>query len=238
MPDRVVQRSSLQEIAPEVEAVAKTIAELLIHLRERAYLDRTTQLLNAGALARFEDVRDRKDTFGAVFVDLTGFKAINDTHGHEAGDAALAGAARELEHRCEGGAVFRKGGDEFVILAKDATKTERCAKALARAFNKRVIVKWKSEKLRVGGAVGFGIREDNETPLSKLIEQADLACRAAKEGGSTTAIRFSQSLADDEVVSERKRCASCGATSSMIVHLKKRRKDCLTACSNCGRALA
>ncbi len=90
-------------------------------LREVAELDPLTGLLNRRAFttrASAELCRLGAADAGAVvlFFDGDRFKAINDTHGHDAGDRALRAAARELQDRYPGALVGRWGGDEFVVL--------------------------------------------------------------------------------------------------------------------------
>jgi len=93
-------------------------------LRELAYTDRLTGIANRAAFEEklAEVVADRR-TYTLIYIDLDGFKAVNDGHGHEAGDAVLQNVAEVLRDSLrEGDFLARLGGDEFAILtrAKDA----------------------------------------------------------------------------------------------------------------------
>jgi GGDEF domain-containing protein len=96
-------------------------------LHEDAYTDKLTGLPNERA---FERERTRRPEAAVTVIDLDGFKAVNDKHGHEAGDVILKHAAKRLRASLRAGDFLaRLHGDEFVILsdAKDAP-------ALARRF--------------------------------------------------------------------------------------------------------
>ena len=85
-----------------------------------AYRDGLTQLANRRALyeAMTETFRSDGDaTTALLFIDLDGFKGVNDVHGHQAGDAVLAEVARRLRGTVrERDIAARHGGDEFVVL--------------------------------------------------------------------------------------------------------------------------
>ncbi len=106
-------------------------------IRRQAHRDEVTSLPNRHllleSLARALHARRHSDDAVAVlFLDLDGFKAINDTHGHGAGDLALKEVARRLVAALRrDDMVSRLGGDEFVILLKNAGETIN-AEALAR----------------------------------------------------------------------------------------------------------
>ena len=105
-----------------------------------------------------------------IYVDLDGFKPINDTYGHPAGDRVLCEVARVLEKNIrETDSVGRLGGDEFAILL---TRTpwrdgEKRAHALGRLINDTV-VNWNGRMLAVGASMGiqpYGPHDDDETVL-------------------------------------------------------------------------
>ncbi len=110
-------------------------ARLLAELRQLSLTDSLTGLGNRRALdeaLRQEISRAQRGAapLSLVLVDLDGFKALNDTHGHRVGDAVLASFAQRLRGVArEADRLFRYGGEEFVLLAGDTT--EEGAEALA-----------------------------------------------------------------------------------------------------------
>lgn len=173
----------------------KRAEQRLFHM---AHFDQLTGLANrttfrdrlSHALAR---ARRNNATFAVLFVDLDGFKSVNDTHGHEAGDELL----REVSHRfrkClrDSDTLARLGGDEFAILLEDVgtnaellTAASRLVSSLSRAIELNgATVK---SSCSVGGA---SYPHDGET-IDAILGQADGAMYAAKRGGHGR-IRFAR----------------------------------------------
>jgi diguanylate cyclase (GGDEF)-like protein/PAS domain S-box-containing protein len=143
-------------------------------LQHRADHDVLTGLTNRHALAQpwLEPGRG-----GAVlYIDLDLFKAVNDTWGHQAGDAvlvAVAGRLRELVRPMD--RVVRVGGDEFVVLCPGLTG-ERRTRDLARRVRAALAepMPWGGRMLPVGASVGFAVGPDGADGTA-LIDQADQA---------------------------------------------------------------
>jgi diguanylate cyclase (GGDEF)-like protein len=123
---------------------------------------------------------------GVLFIDLDGFKNVNDTFGHAAGDAALLDAAhlmREATRR--GDVVGRLGGDEFLAVLGVVSGEHEMAEA-AQRFLQRVFLRVEEDGLvrDVGTSIGVAISPDDGTTAETLIAHADEAMYAAKrEGG-------------------------------------------------------
>ncbi len=121
-----------------------------------------------------------------LFIDLDGFKPINDSLGHEAGDAALKIVAGRLRHDLAAGDfVARLGGDEFVAIARDVADT-----AAARAIAARLIeavarpMQLAGEERRMGASVGIAMIEARDgRGASEILTAADNAMYAAKRAG-------------------------------------------------------
>ena len=159
--------------------VSSTRAQL-VDLQTRAFTDELTGLANRTRLLR--TLGERAGTGATVlFCDLNGFKQVNDTHGHAAGDEVLVEVARRLLRAVRGeDLVARLGGDEFVVVAPAA------AGADPDGLRRRVLGALRQPMLLSGGlmvlvgaAVGVARLEPGCDPLS-VLRQADQAMYAAK----------------------------------------------------------
>jgi diguanylate cyclase (GGDEF)-like protein len=119
------------------------------------------------------------------FLDLDGFKAVNDVHGHPAGDAVLREVANRLLDtvRAED-TVSRLGGDEFVILQTMIAQDSE-AEMLARRIIKKLRLPYQFEgkELRISVSVGIAIAPQDGSDLERLITCADTALYRAKGRG-------------------------------------------------------
>ena len=127
------QIATLEDLAEaamaEIELRATTLALITAHdrLRIQATRDALTGLLNRhgfseGARQMVELAKRTKLPVAVLAVDLDGFKQINDTHGHDAGDEALVDMANVLREQCRAADIVgRMGGDEFVILCPNTS---------------------------------------------------------------------------------------------------------------------
>jgi len=126
-----------------------------------------------------------KNMMAVCYLDLDGFKPINDTMGHETGDEVLVEVAKRIENTIRGGdTVARLGGDEFVVLLLGLEKGEECVATLERllaAIAHPITVQKNS--LAVSASIGVSIYPlDNEYP-DTLLRHADQAMYVAKQGG-------------------------------------------------------
>lgn len=120
-----------------------------------------------------------------MFMDLDGFKPINDQHGHPAGDAVLRGVARILgETVRERDTLARLGGDEFGLLMEHCTAHEgwRVANALRDALRRRQFGSG-SARFGVGLSIGMVSLDQTSGVLSDVVAAADDACYRAKRRG-------------------------------------------------------
>jgi len=159
-------------------------------LLDRAYRDPLTGLPNRASLVdRIElelaHARRQETGLALLFLDLDGFKAINDTRGHAAGDALLVGAANHLKNALrEGDTVARLGGDEFTVLLPGiATQSvavsvvEKILEALERP------VHYEGELLRVSASIGVALYPRDASSAADLLQRADDAMYQAKSSG-------------------------------------------------------
>ncbi len=129
--------------------------------------------------------RRHQDAIAIGVLDLDGFKAINDQHGHAAGDAVLRESARRLQTALrEGDIAARLGGDEFALLLIDIESEEQ-----ARGVSRRMLellrapVPWRDEHLLCSASIGWTLYPRDDAPPDALLRHADLAMYAAKQAG-------------------------------------------------------
>lgn len=123
-----------------------------------------------------------------LFLDLDGFKKINDTMGHDVGDLLLQAVSKRLKDAIRASdTVARVGGDEFTFVLNDTASNESASlvankiiAALSEPFE------LKGQRCHVGGSIGISIFPDDSKSLKKLIIQADEAMYLAKQSGKNT----------------------------------------------------
>lgn len=125
--------------------------------------------------------------FGALLlIDLDGFKCVNDSLGHAAGDEGLRHAAQCLRDACGGAElVARIGGDEFAVLTRaDLALADVLGAARAIVETMGLPIHHLGRVFRIGASVGIGLAEDCTS--SELFMMADAALYAAKNAGRST----------------------------------------------------
>ncbi|MCU4186233.1 sensor domain-containing phosphodiesterase [Acidiferrimicrobium sp. IK] len=164
-------------------------------LLHRATHDSLTELPNRAALLRhLENHND--DRIAVLFVDLDGFKAVNDNLGHAAGDKLLVATAERLRRAVRpGDTVGRLGGDEFVVVASGV---ERASDAMEIANRVRAAI---SRPLPLAGRIvrlsaSIGIAIGSEARTSALLADADAAMYRAKQAGRDRCELFETGMAD------------------------------------------
>jgi len=139
-------------------------------------------------------------TTGLLFIDLDGFKHVNDTLGHRTGDEVLTVvASRLVETVRDGDPAIRLGGDEFVVLLEDVG-SEHEAVAIARrlidAISEPIVLP--AGTSRVGASIGVTIvAADSGHDADTVLHQADVAAYRAKSGGRGRAEVYDASLRDE-----------------------------------------
>ena len=176
-----------------ISAIASLIASFMnVHeLAERERTRATTDDLT-GVLARQAVLEEVAAAFlsdpqrpSLLFVDMDGFKTVNDTHGHQAGDQVLRLVARRMERLLgERDALGRLGGDEFLILVREDPIGER-ASCLAAAMVESCATPIALGSVRIAPRLSIGVAaaEDAESSADQLLLDADQALYAAKRSG-------------------------------------------------------
>ncbi len=127
----------------------------------------------------------QKHQHALLFIDLDGFKIVNDTHGHKTGDKVLIEAASRLKKIIDNnGIVARIGGDEFVIFIPQITD-----QILLKSLSDDIIedinrpYPWQQYHINIGSSIGIAIYPNNAQTLDELVSTADAAMYQAKNAG-------------------------------------------------------
>ncbi len=206
--DRADRMTDDPELASRLRGVASqaTIAirnaRLLENMRHQALHDSLTGLPNrALILDRVEQMQARARRSGseaaALFLDLDGFKQVNDTLGHEAGDRLLKSvASRLLATLREGDTIARLGGDEFVVLVEASTPTgspEFVAERLLDVLREPFDVDG-AARANVRITASIGIARGNRISATDLLRDADIALYEAKADGRDRYVTFRREM--------------------------------------------
>jgi diguanylate cyclase (GGDEF)-like protein len=131
--------------------------------------------------------------FAVMFIDLDGFKSVNDTHGHDVGDRVLVTMAQRLKAMVRGGdTVSRRSGDEFLFLmleVKDEANVLALASRVATELGQACDVG--GESVRVSASVGIAVYPEDGRSGTELLQRADTAMYAAKHD-ATGPVLYSQ----------------------------------------------
>jgi len=202
------------------------LKENIEQIYELAYVDRTTQLPNREFFRKeltraIKRAVRQKVTGGLLFVDLDGFKRVNDTHGHDAGDIILSQFSERLANvlRAEDLIAFkalnametpegdsensaknkqmlaRLGGDEFTVLLseiREATDAATVSQRIIEAVSKPFDVN--GSRVTVGASVGIAIFPRDGSDYQTILKSADMAMYQAKEEGKNTYRYYSAEL--------------------------------------------
>lgn len=140
----------------------------------------TDRLRQAMALCKRGNQR-----LGVLYLDLDGFKHINDTHGHDVGDALLVALSRRMAGSLrEADTLARIGGDEFVAVLVDVNNSEKLKRVLARilsACSEPVMID--GRRLEVSASIGVTTYPHDDADEDQLMRHADLAMYEAKQAG-------------------------------------------------------
>jgi diguanylate cyclase (GGDEF)-like protein len=184
-----LSRSIVMRLAAEVDALAAQLKDSRARIQDlesRVDIDPLTDTLNRRGFERelkrsLAYVKRYGTGAALIYVDLDGFKPVNDRHGHGAGDAMLKAVAGALSRNVRASdIVSRFGGDEFVVLLWNVSGS--AAEAKARALEMAVYgtpVRWGSSTLVVGASAGVALLGALDTP-AELLARADAAMYARK----------------------------------------------------------
>tara|TARA_R110000868_G_scaffold411733_1_gene708208 strand:- start:42803 stop:44455 length:1653 start_codon:yes stop_codon:yes gene_type:complete len=145
--------------------------------RNIATVDPLTGLPNRDALTgAVETALSHKSEFSLVFIDLNKFKPINDTYGHEAGDAILKAVAERLVSDLpEDAIVSRIGGDEFVVMLRDVNRvqSEGYMEDILSTIEEEVYLESAKVEVSVSASLGLAVAYEDGHTMDKLLKVAD-----------------------------------------------------------------
>jgi diguanylate cyclase (GGDEF)-like protein len=160
-----------------------------------------------------------------LFLDLDGFKVINDTLGHSVGDELLSTVGERLRSVLRSSdTIARLGGDEFVILAGSANPAYTTQLAQKILDQLRVPVPVSGKLLLVTGSIGIAVFPDNGTDSQQLMRAADMAMYTAKSEGRNRYHFYAEdmSVRANERMDVEQGLRRAIATDSLIVHYQPR----------------
>jgi diguanylate cyclase (GGDEF)-like protein len=168
-------------------------ASLTGKLRDLANLDELTGLPNRRSLLQWLDMEVERANhggyrFGLMFIDLDGFKSINDKLGHQCGDIALVEAAEVIKRTTRStDFAARLGGDEFVIAISNLSDEKELARIALRVIDQvKRIERPEMQQMRLGASIGLAVYPDHGKKVEALINAADEAMYCAKKRGKGT----------------------------------------------------
>ena len=185
-----IQAANAERAAAQAELSHQAAHDSLTGLANRAQAMR----LITAALSR---AQRSGAVIGLLFIDLDGFKQVNDTLGHRAGDEVLRAAAERMKEAVRAGdVVSRLGGDEFVVLLEpldEQASAVGVAERLVDAVGQPMMLT-DGHEARIGASVGVAISQDASTDADLLLSEADLAVYRAKKAGRGRVEVFDQDL--------------------------------------------
>ncbi|AXL49981.1 diguanylate phosphodiesterase [Paraburkholderia caffeinilytica] len=180
-----------------VSAVSKLNGQIV----RLATLDTLTGLPNRSTLTERIDraihsARRRRSLFAILFMDLDGFKTINDSLGHSAGDEVLSAFAQRLLQCVRASdTVARLGGDEFVVLSENLASREDAGTMAEDVLDRMRQGVWAdSQPLQVMPSIGIALFPYDGDTVETLLKHADAAMYEAKRAGRGTYRFFEQSM--------------------------------------------
>lgn len=181
-------QTNLEEVDDVGRALQKT-SEILFQTQYQAQHDVLTGLANRTLMIEFAKKQlmlnqRNKSTLAILYIDLDGFKSVNDTYGHGAGDEVLQCAARRIIDAIRGADLaVRLGGDEFAVLLVNPGRSG--AASVARKLIKCLSLPMATETgiARVSASIGIALYPDSGASIEELMRRADEAMYLSKKSG-------------------------------------------------------
>ena len=170
-------------------------------LQEQARTDSLTGLPNRRLFSEFlasavSSARRKQQLMALLYIDLDGFKLVNDSLGHSVGDLLLRDVASRLRSRVRASdSLARIGGDEFAVILthlEDKQNAASVAASLLESMTRPYTVE--GHEITIGASIGISICADTHQDGTDLLRQADSAMYAAKRGGRNCVAYFTEEM--------------------------------------------
>ena len=189
------------QMLSELESEEKARQKAETKLQMQALTDELTQLPNrrllSDRLSQSLALAQRDNRIVALlYIDLDGFKLVNDSLGHAAGDQLLLQVAQRLRARIRrSDTLARLGGDEFTVLLNSLRATaeaELVASSLLDALSRQFVVE--GHEIVIGASIGISLFPEHGSDAATLLQHADSAMYAAKRNGKNQVKRYTPEL--------------------------------------------
>jgi len=156
--------------------------------RYAARHDALTDLPNRTALVQYLGeamrLRPQNHQLAVIYLDLDGFKDVNDAYGHEAGDALLVAVGRGFRSLCAGNFLARVGGDEFVIVVSGLNAPKQATELAWTLIDYLATpIDAGGRPVVLGGSAGIAALANSTVPVEELLRRADVAMYQSKQQG-------------------------------------------------------
>ncbi|WP_262031787.1 GGDEF domain-containing protein [Microvirga sp. Mcv34] len=177
------QNDLLEGAHDEVQELAKNLSHLAHHDALTGLANRV--LFRQSLEGDLEILRNEGQPLTVLYLDLDGFKQVNDKLGHAAGDEVLRIVAKRLQHSIRAADVLaRLGGDEFAVLLREPASGE-----IAETVSQRIIaaicapIRLDRQEVMIGTSIGIFVAKDRELTRDEIMRGADKALYQAKSEG-------------------------------------------------------
>lgn len=196
--------NEISKARKELENSQSDLQKNYLDIKKLAYTDALTGLYNRMAFFKFSnDILSQNQgglkNHAVIFIDLDGFKSVNDTLGHDYGDLLLKSVSAQLsKFIADDDILARNGGDEFVILRNQVPSTADLTEFLETLVSiSSHPFTLEEETVHITLSAGVSLFPQNGLSLNELIKNADIAMYSAKNYGKNCYAFFNSTMEDE-----------------------------------------